>query len=289
MDWDDIRIFKAVIDHGSYSRAGKAVSLSQPSVGRRMRRLQERLGVALFERGETGLELTRDGRALQHLADEMADRAHAFHIAVQALGALRQSVRVACSPMLAMALSHRMPSITEGLADVDIALLSSTEFVSLEKGEADIAIRNKLPKSGHLIARSTGTSRFGIYCAHGFAEDHAAAIADDRLADCAWVGFAEVLRHLPSSRWLAETYGVVSPGLQFDNSLLIVNAVRNGRGLAVLPTYVGSLEGLFTVRAPLPDLVFESWIVSHADSVRNPAIVAVKERLVRVLKNLPGR
>lgn len=289
MNWDDIRVFKAVVDHGSYSQAGRALSLSQPTVGRRIQQLQERLGVALVTRGAHGIELTSEGRALQHLADQMAGRAHAFQIAAQALGKRHQTIRVACSPLIAMALSHHMPGILKGLANVDIALLSSTDYVSLEKGEADIAIRNRLPESGHLLARAAGTSRFGIYCSPGFAAEHAAALAEDRLAECPWVGFARVMGHLPSSRWLAETYGIVSPGLQFDNSLLIVDAVRSGRGLAVLPSYVGALEGLHAVAAPLPDLVFESWIVSHADSVRNPAIAAVKERLVRALKNLPDR
>lgn len=35
--------------------------------------------------------------------------------------------------------------------------------------------------------------------------------------------------------------------------------------------------------------MFESRTISHADPVRNPGIAAVKERLVRALKNLPDR
>ena len=51
--WDDLRIFLAVVAHGSLNSAGRALGQSQPTVARRMRVLEDLLGVALFERGRT--------------------------------------------------------------------------------------------------------------------------------------------------------------------------------------------------------------------------------------------
>ena len=289
VNWDDIRIFKAVIDHGSFSAAGEALALSQPTVGRHIRELQERLGVVLFERGPTGLELTAKGRALQTHAEAMADTGHAFAVAAQALAARRTTVRVACPPLIAAALGVHMGRITDGLDRIDVVLHTSTDFANLEKGEADIAIRNKLPPSGNLRAQSLGTTHFGVYCTPSFAEEHRVEIAADRLHLCPWIGFAEQMEHLPSARWLARTYSTVRPAVLFDSSLLILNAVRHGQGLAVLPSYIAAIEGLQAVRAPLPDLVFQSWLVSHADSLRNPSVAAVKARLGQVLRRIVAR
>ncbi len=51
--WDDLRAFVAVAAHGSMNQAGLALGESQPTIGRRMRRLERALGVALLERGRT--------------------------------------------------------------------------------------------------------------------------------------------------------------------------------------------------------------------------------------------
>ena len=61
--WDDLRIFLAVVAHGSLNGAGRALGQSQPTVARRMRVLEDLLGVALFERGPNSLTLTEAGRA----------------------------------------------------------------------------------------------------------------------------------------------------------------------------------------------------------------------------------
>ena len=52
----------AVAELASFSQAGRRLSVEQSTVSRRIRSLEERLGVALFERGPFGIELTQAGR-----------------------------------------------------------------------------------------------------------------------------------------------------------------------------------------------------------------------------------
>jgi DNA-binding transcriptional LysR family regulator len=53
--------FAAVLEAGSFVRAGEALGLTQSAVSRSVQRLEERLGVRLFERSSKVIRLTEDG------------------------------------------------------------------------------------------------------------------------------------------------------------------------------------------------------------------------------------
>ncbi len=59
-----LRIFSAVAQHMSFSRAAEALYISQPAVSKAVRELEHQLGVALFERGAGKLNLTEAGALL---------------------------------------------------------------------------------------------------------------------------------------------------------------------------------------------------------------------------------
>lgn len=70
----DLKAFVAVAELGSFVRASKLMNLSQPALSRRIQKLEETLGVALFERSTRNVALTMVGRDLmpkvRHLLDE---------------------------------------------------------------------------------------------------------------------------------------------------------------------------------------------------------------------------
>ena len=65
-----LRIFSAVAEHRSFSRAASALCISQPAVSKAVRQLEHQLDLALIERGAggsrgvRGVRLTESGRAL---------------------------------------------------------------------------------------------------------------------------------------------------------------------------------------------------------------------------------
>src|SRR4051794_23379519 len=73
--WDDIRIFLAVVAHGSMNRAAKALGQSQPTIARRIKALEETLGLDLFQRGPNNLEMTEAGQAILEAASPMGEAA----------------------------------------------------------------------------------------------------------------------------------------------------------------------------------------------------------------------
>jgi len=48
--FDDLDVFAAVVEHSSLNRASRQLNLSQPALSRKISKLEERLGVALFNR-----------------------------------------------------------------------------------------------------------------------------------------------------------------------------------------------------------------------------------------------
>src|SRR5207248_5970190 len=70
IDWDDARIFLAVARHGSLRAAGRALGLSQPTIGRRLAAFEAAFGgPALFDRFLEGLRLNAAGVALLGAAE----------------------------------------------------------------------------------------------------------------------------------------------------------------------------------------------------------------------------
>ncbi len=74
MDPRRVLTFRSVAHERSFSRAARALSLSQPSVSNQVAALERELGVRLLKREPGGLTLTREGEILLEHADVIAER-----------------------------------------------------------------------------------------------------------------------------------------------------------------------------------------------------------------------
>jgi DNA-binding transcriptional LysR family regulator len=64
IEFDDLRVFLAAAEHGSFGRAASALGQAQPSVSNRIAALERRLGRPLFSRSTRGASLTPAGERL---------------------------------------------------------------------------------------------------------------------------------------------------------------------------------------------------------------------------------
>lgn len=64
MDLADLEAFLAVVEHDGFRRAADALYVSQPSLTRRVAKLEQELKVSLMERGPRGIHMTSHGKAL---------------------------------------------------------------------------------------------------------------------------------------------------------------------------------------------------------------------------------
>ena len=71
MDWDKLKIFHAVAESGSFTKAATVLNLSQSAISRQIQSLENELKIHLFERHARGLVLTDNGEYLYKTAHEV--------------------------------------------------------------------------------------------------------------------------------------------------------------------------------------------------------------------------
>jgi DNA-binding transcriptional LysR family regulator len=100
MEINDLHCFTAAADAGSFSSAGKALGRSPSTLSRHIGRLEDELGLPLFERRHGGVLLTSGGKAvLGHVRRALAEinliKAAALKNGAATVGEVRLGVRIA--------------------------------------------------------------------------------------------------------------------------------------------------------------------------------------------------
>src|SRR6202790_3277281 len=140
MDLARLRVFQAVADEGSFSRAARALFLSQPAITQHIHALEAELGVPLFDRLGRRTSLTPAGASLaQHVPEIMGMVRAAETAAREAGGEASRTLRLGVSETLATyvlppllgELQRRLPDTTLRLTVADsaellVALLNNT-------------------------------------------------------------------------------------------------------------------------------------------------------------------
>ncbi|HEU6445705.1 MAG TPA: LysR family transcriptional regulator [Gaiellaceae bacterium] len=83
-----LALLREVVRHGSFSRAARALFLTQPAVSRQVAKLEQEAGVRLLERTPTGLRLTDAGRVAVERAEAIAGHLAAAEAELEAIAAL---------------------------------------------------------------------------------------------------------------------------------------------------------------------------------------------------------
>ena len=263
MEWSDLRIFLAIARKGTLGAAARAVGQSQPTMGRRLRVLEEALGHALFQRTAVGFVLTDEGAAMLRHAERMEEEALA--IERQLAGQeqrLEGPLRITCSDWFGVTV---LPPVLAEFGrlhpGVTVELLTDARFLSLSRREADLAFRIRPFIEPDVVSRKLLHMRHAVYMRAGglppVAGDGAgmALLAMD-------AGFAG----LPDDSWLALQLPKARISLRSNNRDVQARLCLQGAGVAVLPRPLGdSLPGLERIdlgeQPPGRDL----WMGYHRD------------------------
>lgn len=106
-----LRYFLAVAQEGSVTRAARALHLTQPTLSRQIRELEEELGQTLFSRGGRELSLTREGLLLRQRAEEIVGLAEITEKEFRSLG----EKTVSGDPSLGCGESKALSFVTDAL------------------------------------------------------------------------------------------------------------------------------------------------------------------------------
>jgi molybdate transport repressor ModE-like protein len=241
VDWQDVRIFLALARHGSLSAAARTLSVNHATISRRLHSLEESLGEKLVERRPEGYVLTRAGAHALEAASDMEQAAQ-----VLGRGMMDEApsglVRINAPPALSHGfLALRLAALASRRPRLDIDLASNHRFISLERHEADIAIRFGRPKSGDVVARPLTTVGYGFY-----GTDEVCRSVEVG-ADPVFIGFDEADAYLPEATWIARHFPRVRLAFRANDQFAQSIAARSGAGLALLPHYIGRSDPLLRI------------------------------------------
>ncbi|OWJ60644.1 LysR family transcriptional regulator [Paraburkholderia caledonica] len=279
-DWEDIRIFVSLARYGSLSAAARALSLSHATISRRIRTLEKAMGEKLVERRPDGYALTAAGVRALSPASEMEAAAARFgrRGETQVPSGL---VRVNAPPSLAQSfLVEKLARLSTTYPTLDIDLATDFRAVSLERREADIALRFGRPTDGDVIAKRAATVGFGFYALDEWRRRL------DAGENPTFVGFDEANAHLPEATWLSETYPRARMAFRSNSQVMQAAAARAGAGIALLPHFVGrnqdALVRCLMLEAP-PSR--ELWLLIRRDGVIDLATKTVADFLINLFSS----
>ncbi len=261
-NWDDIRIFLALSRSGSVRGASRRLKVTHATVSRRLRILEETIGVSLFERVTHGVNLSEVGREILPAAEEAEiamqelDR-RVFSRETQIAG----KVRLSMSETLFLSILHpTIAAFQERYPMVELTMESSDLMAKLDQREADVVIRITRNPPPNAVGRRIAESPLACYASWGYLANRPAL-----------------------DRWISQSYeGAAKPVIPARISATATSAnsvqvmLRDGMGIGMLPCYMGDSDPLLC-RVPDTELVSDNtmWVLVHADIKEN--------RRVRVL------
>ncbi|MCO5092742.1 LysR family transcriptional regulator [Bosea sp. (in: a-proteobacteria)] len=274
-DWEDLRHFAALAQSGSLSAAARRLGVEHATVARRVTALEHDLALKLVDRRGRRLTLTADGvRVAAHLGAMEESALAVARVAAGARETIAGEVQISAPHSLAAAkLVAPLAELRRRHPGLALHLLGETRSASLDRREAEIAIRLSRPAEGDLVIRKLGEIAFAPYAT-------AAYLANTPETDRRFIGYDAALEEAPQQvalRSLAadRPFALVASTLEIQ-----LAAVRAGMGIAMLPEFMVE-PGLdlthVACEPPVPSR--EVWLAIHAD-LRNAApIRAVAEAI----------
>lgn len=159
IEFEDLRVFLAVAEQGSFGRAASSLGLAQPSVSNRIAALERRMGRPLFTRSTRGTTMTPAGerlvayarRGLQVIADAQAVVRTSHYVPP-----IRVLLSISFAPVLLPAIVDEFESTGRPLA---ISYDHGPNVVrAIATGAADIGFLSPCPHPTTVTMRSLGSS-----------------------------------------------------------------------------------------------------------------------------------
>ena len=282
MDWDKLKIFHAVAEAGSFTRATVNLNLSQSAISRQIQSLEQDLKVQLFERHARGLTLTENGEYIFKTAHEVITKLKEVETS---LGDQKNKPtgKLSITTVRSFGTHWLTPRIQEFMQinpEIEVELIFDDKELDLSTRQADIGIFMRRPKQLNYIQRKLVDIKYHIYGSTKYLEKY---------------GIPNNLNDLNKHRFISFGKGAPSPVFNPDwalklgikdnkkrKSIMKVNsvmglllAVESGVGLAALPDYlVFQSQNVIKVLPKLEGPITEAHFV-YPQSLKNVARVQV--------------
>ena len=237
--WKELRIFLAVAKSRSLSAASLQLNASVPTISRKIRILQDQLGISLVKVSTTGVGLTAEGKTL---ALSIAALDYQVSTAIKEIkGTIKDIagiVRVSATEGLSgVFIAANIVSFNNAFPGIELHLRSPLNLHDIRQNQTDILIGFQPTDTPDIQCTHLGTLHFVPIVSKRYVERHGMP------------SLADLGRHaIVDSPFYAAQTGLwegwqkltarARPAGSFDSSLAYGMAVRSGQGIGLLGTYI---------------------------------------------------
>ena len=267
-DWDDLRLFLAVVRSGHFQGAARLLNANQTTVARRFRRMEEMLGTKLLERFGQEFKLTQAGAEIfdhatkiEQLTQETNDRLRAMD--ARPSGTVKLSVT---EGLAFLWLTGRLAEFCKLNPEISLELIPSHGEYDLLTSGTDVAIGWCRPTEPRLVGSRIGSVGFMLFASEAYVRDFGLL---KNLSEVDHHCFLQYDTH-EIQRWntalMQEARALDRIKLRTSSISIYLSAVRAGMGVGHLPTFYQHLyPELVGMPIELSDKG-ELWIVSHEET-----------------------
>lgn len=277
LQWDDVRMFVALMQAGSLTRAAKLVAVDVSTLSRRLSALESALGATLFVRSREGLRPTAAAEELLPDAEMMAETASRLSRVSEGLEVAPEGVvRLTAPPTVAeTVVVPLLPPLLGRYPKLKLEVVAALNVLDLTRREADLAIRTVRPTSGELVVTKLLEAPYGLFGTTELVRRTQRSAGFDGVPVVTWTTEGA---SIPAAKWVNENASAANVVLRTNSMAAQLEAVRLGIGVGLLPkTVAGALPDVvpFPLKnaAPFPTDVL--WLVGHQALRRVPRVQAV--------------
>lgn len=261
MNWDDLKLFHAVVQCGSMRAAANALKISHSTISRRIDTLEKTVGTPLLLRLSDGHKVTDAGRYLMNIASSLRNDLDSFGLHVASSETELCGVITLTMPDT-LALSGLMPILSDFSDEhpaIHLEIVDTTEIVDLNRRVADIAFRFTNAPDESLIGRKLATAYIAAYTSAEYASIHAPLNETSNAEWICGVDQAEQTNWLKSSPFpnLKIGHTIATPAIRKE-------ALRTGMGIGMMPCALMKDDDDF-VMVSNPEPFLDLWMLSHRD------------------------
>ena len=287
MEWSDLRIFLAIAREGTLGAAARKLGQSQPTMGRRLRALEQDVGHTLFQRTGEGFILTDEGSAMLSHAERIEEEVLA--IQRQLSGQDRQlegAIRLSSSDWFG---THMLTPILAEFAGlhprVVVELVTSAQHLSLVRREADMVFRIRPFDDPDVISRRLLRIPYGVYIKSGLEHPRAGNGTGTPL-----ITMDTALATLPDAVWLKRMLPNGHVVSRSNNRDVQGRMCAHGAGVAVLPRPLGdALPGVERIDLGEDPPDRDTWVGYHRDMRRLARLRALLDLVIEKLADTSNR
>ena len=245
MDWDKLKIFYAVAESGSFTKATINLNLSQSAISRQIQSLEYELKVQLFERHARGLSLTENGEYLYKTAHEVISKLKEVESAFVDKKN-KPSGKLTVTTVVSFGTTWLTPRIQEFMQlnpEIEVELIFDDKELNLTTREADIGIWMRRPKQLNYIQKKLMNLNYHIYGSAKYLEKYGFPKNENDLSKHKFISYGKGTPSPVFNPDWALKLGVKDgkkrkPAMKVNSVYGLLLAVKSGVGLAALPDYL---------------------------------------------------